>query len=99
MKRAGEMSNEFLGSEADKAFRAMIEHMPTNKSLNILLTQSKNKSPPIRAKVALYLSELVAHAGTSIFQHKDYERLIQVTQINTIFKNLFYFLFLFLFCV
>ena len=58
MRRAGEMSNEFISNAADKAFHAMIENISIQKSLNILLSHSKSKSPPIRSKVAMYLDIL-----------------------------------------
>ena len=77
MRRAGEMSNEFISSAADKAFYAMIDNISTQKSLNILLSHSKSKSPPIRSKVAMYLEKLVSVAGISIFNYRDYERLIK----------------------
>lgn len=77
MRRAGEMSNEFISSAADKAIYKMIDNISTQRSLTILLSHSKSKSPPIRSKVAMYLEKVVSVAGTSIFQHRDYERLIR----------------------
>ncbi len=78
MRRAGEMSNEFISSAADKAIYAMINNISTQKALTILLSHSKSKSPPIRSKVAMYLEKIVSIAGISIFNFRDYERLIKI---------------------
>eukprot|EP01083_Nonionella_stella_P149118 473177_1 len=77
MRRAGEMSNEFISSAADKAMYAMIDHISIARSLAILLSHSQSKSPPIRSKVAMYLQRVVSVAGVSIFNYRDYKRLIR----------------------
>ncbi|ETO33569.1 hypothetical protein RFI_03531 [Reticulomyxa filosa] len=72
------MSNEFLGEEADKAFLAMIHNISSNRSLSVLLQQSKHKCPPVRAKVAMYLEKLIEVIGPQIFEHREFEKLITV---------------------
>ena len=78
MRRAGEMSNEFLGEQADKAFESIIANISWSRSLASLLNQSNSKSPPIRAKVAMYLDKVVQQSGYAIFNSRDYDRFIKV---------------------
>lgn len=78
IKRAGEISNEFLCKETDEAVKALIENMSPHKTIIILLHQCSSKSPAVRMKVATYFGLLVTQKGASVLKSKYYGRLIQV---------------------
>lgn len=78
MKKAGEISNEFLCSEAEKALCEMVTHTNSQKCLTALLTQATNKSPPVRGKVAYFITKLIDETGPKIFQFREFRRLMEV---------------------
>jgi len=78
MKKAGEISNEFLCSEAEKALCEMVTHTNSQKCLTALLTQATNKSPTVRGKVAYFITKLIDETGSKIFQFREFRRLMEV---------------------
>jgi len=77
IKRAGEITNEFLCKETDEAIRALIENISPSRTIIILLHQCNSKSPTVRMMIATYFGVLVTQSGSSVLKSKYYGRLVK----------------------
>ena len=74
--KKGNDTNVFISAEAEKTLISMCTYINEHKVSSTILNHAGNRSPPVKAKVAKCLEQIIVRLNTKIMTFREKEKII-----------------------
>ena len=74
--KKGNDTNIFISAEAEKTLISMCTYISEHKVLSTILSHAGNRSPPVKAKVAKCLEQIIVKLNTKIMTFREKEKIV-----------------------